>query len=289
MVIHTFGDYARYHPHLHAIVADGLFRTNGTFYVLRQSDPKHLEEIFSAKVFSLLRREGKIDDRQIRKLMSWRHSGFSVYRGNRIAPNDRKAQEALAQYIMRNAFAVEKMTFNEVTGQVIYRSSMKHGPNKRNFEVFSAEEFIAAVTQHIPEKSFQMVRYYGWYSNRTRGILQKAGILKPGEEPVHESSFTVIDVSDYEPPRVPSSTWRQLIKKIWEVDPLRCPRCGEELRIISLIQDPEVIRKILEHLGLWRDDPANIAGDVRGSPRPIAYDPVDDGWPGYEEPTLRDH
>jgi len=31
MVIHTFGDYARFHPHLHAIVADGLLRPNGTF------------------------------------------------------------------------------------------------------------------------------------------------------------------------------------------------------------------------------------------------------------------
>jgi hypothetical protein len=42
--------------------------------------------------FTPLRREGKIDERQIRRLMSWRHSGFSVYRGNRIAPDDRKAQ-----------------------------------------------------------------------------------------------------------------------------------------------------------------------------------------------------
>ncbi len=31
MVIHTFRDYARFHPHLHAIAADGLFRPNGTF------------------------------------------------------------------------------------------------------------------------------------------------------------------------------------------------------------------------------------------------------------------
>jgi hypothetical protein len=36
---------------------------------------------------------------------------------------------------------------------------MTHGGNKKNFEVFSAEEFIAAITQHIPDKSFQMVRY----------------------------------------------------------------------------------------------------------------------------------
>jgi hypothetical protein len=38
MVIHTFGDYARFHPHLHAIAASGLSRPNGTFHCL----PKNL-------------------------------------------------------------------------------------------------------------------------------------------------------------------------------------------------------------------------------------------------------
>jgi len=38
---------------------------------------------------------------------------------------------------------------------------MTHGNNnKKNFELYTAEEFLAAITQHIPEKSFQMVRYY---------------------------------------------------------------------------------------------------------------------------------
>jgi hypothetical protein len=32
---------------------------------------------------------------------------------------------------------------------------------EKNFEIFSAQEFIAAITQHIPDKHFQMVRYYG--------------------------------------------------------------------------------------------------------------------------------
>jgi hypothetical protein len=34
MVNYTFGDYARFHPHLHAIVASGLFRPNETFQCL---------------------------------------------------------------------------------------------------------------------------------------------------------------------------------------------------------------------------------------------------------------
>ena len=45
-----------------------------------------------------------------------------------------------------------------------------------------AEEFIAAITQHIPDKhsrigvrgKLQMLRYYGWYSNRSRGERTKA-------------------------------------------------------------------------------------------------------------------
>ena len=59
-----------------------------------------------------------------------------------------------AQYIIRNPFSEQKMTYNEENGTVIYRSRM-HAKTKRNFEIFSAEEFIASITQHIPEKGFQ--------------------------------------------------------------------------------------------------------------------------------------
>ena len=60
------------------------------------------------------------------------------------------------------------MTYNEKTNTVIYRSKQDYH-SKCNFKVFSAEEFIAAITQHIPAHGFQNVRYYGWYSNKARG------------------------------------------------------------------------------------------------------------------------
>ena len=65
----------------------------------------------------------------------------------------------------------------------------------------------------------------------------------------------MLDVSDYQPRRLPSKTWRELIKKIWEVDPLSCPRCSHEMKIISLIHEPEVIERILRHLGFWKEAP----------------------------------
>jgi len=39
--------------------------------------------------------------------------------------------------------------------------------------VYDAEAFIAALTQHIPDRSFQMLRYYGFYSNKSRGLREK--------------------------------------------------------------------------------------------------------------------
>jgi len=39
--------------------------------------------------------------------------------------------------------------------------------------------------------------------------------------------------------------------KVYEVDPLDCPRCKGPMRVIALIEDKAVIRKILTHLGLW--------------------------------------
>ena len=37
--------------------------------------------------------------------------------------------------------------------------------------------------------------------------------------------------------------------RVYEVDPLVCPRCGARLRVIAVIQNPVQIRKILNHLG----------------------------------------
>jgi hypothetical protein len=35
------------------------------------------------------------------------------------------------------------------------------------------------------------------------------------------------------------------------VDPLSCPQCKAAMKIISVIDQPEVVKQILQHLGLW--------------------------------------
>ena len=64
------------------------------------------------------------------------------------------------------------------------------------------------------------------------------------------------------------------------------------MKIITLIEEAAVVERILKHLELWREPEAR-RGDQRGTtphdaaeaPPELCCEPVDDGWPGYEEPT----
>ena len=59
------------------------------------------------------------------------------------------------------------------------------------------------------------------------------------------------------------------IRKIYESDPLECPKCKGPMRVIALIEDPVVVRAILTHLGRWepqaseRAPPAAAGGLAR--------------------------
>ena len=55
--------------------------------------------------------------------------------------------------------------------------------------------------------------------------------------------------------KLPSKRWRDLILRVWHVDPLRCPVCQNPMRVIAVIDDPRVVEKILRHLGAWHDPP----------------------------------
>ena len=44
--------------------------------------------------------------------------------------------------------------------------------------------------------------------------------------------------------------WARLLKRVFDLDLEHCPQCGGEFRIIAAIEEPEVIARILTHLGL---------------------------------------
>ncbi len=97
------------------------------------------------------------------------------------------------------------------------------------------------MSSHVPEKGEQMVRYYGYYSNVCRGRRKK----------LNQDALIPDILERDEDSQAYRKNWAKLIQKIYEVDPLTCPTCQGQMRILSVIEDQEVIKTILKHLGLW--------------------------------------
>jgi hypothetical protein len=44
--------------------------------------------------------------------------------------------------------------------------------------------------------------------------------------------------------------WHTLLARVYDIDSLKCPKCGGQLRMIAMLTEPEPIRAILESMGL---------------------------------------
>ena len=87
------------------------------------------------------------------------------------------------------------------------------------------------------------VRYYGWYSNVSRGKLQKVSEKDKDHSSIEE--FCGVSASAAKRARA------RFIMQVYEGDPLVCPRCAGAVRIVAVIEQPGVIEKILTHLTHW--------------------------------------
>ncbi len=154
-------------PHIHALVADGVFLPSGTFRVLPPLPADALTEALRHKVLAFLCAEGHLDPELAGRMRQWHHSGFSVHNQVRIKAGDATGRRRLVRYMIRNPFALNKMTYDPRTAMVIYRSKL-HATLKRNYQLMPALKWLRLLFNHVPDKYEHLARYYGYYSNRSR-------------------------------------------------------------------------------------------------------------------------
>jgi hypothetical protein len=169
----------------------------------------------------------------VEKIASWRHSGFSVH--SKVRAETRQEAERVGKYMIRPLLSLQRLSFDEREGKVCYQ----YGKSPEDVERMDYLEFIARVTSHIPDKGQVTVRYFGLYANAHRGKVRKA---QPDKHP-----FIIIE---QECPRIPRRGWAEMIRKVFEVDPLVCPQCQSRMRIIAFITDYAVVDRIIAHLKL---------------------------------------
>jgi hypothetical protein len=257
--VQTFGGLTNWHPHIHAIVGEGVFDKEGNFVPVEQVRLDRATEIWRDKVFDLLFDAGLLRLDTIESMKAWRHSGFNIDTSVRIEAGDNDGMTRLIQYISRCPFSLARMVKLTDDGKVMYHGN---NPNcirypmlgkemtleagmRRNYELFEPLEFLASVTQHIPNKGEHQIKYYGWYSNKSRGM--RAGKHNVSDDSVPEP------LSGYQLKcRI---TWAALIKCVYEVDPLKCPKCGGEMKIVGAIERDQtmLIETYLRAAGLWKE------------------------------------
>jgi hypothetical protein len=153
---------------------------------------------------------------------------------------------------MRPPISLQRMEWAG-TGPVRYRARLGHASGaeqgRKAEEQFDPVEFLARVLMHVPEPRRHLVRYYGAYSSAARGRRRRR---VEGGRPNEQAQLAVVPGEDDEG-RCPDTRalrrrWRELIKRVYEVDPLVCPRCQAEMPVVAFIIDPAVVDKILRHL-----------------------------------------
>ena len=121
---------------------------------------------------------------------------------------------------------------------------------------------LAQLVSNIPNKGG--VRYYGYYSNKLRGLRKKAGT----DDAVPALIESEVLSKEFR------KTWARLIQKIYKVNPLLYPKCSGSMRIIAFIEEKKLVKKILKHLGLW---------DVKRKPPSRANSPPTESFIIYDE------
>ena len=181
------------------------------------------------------------------------------YRGVEDMMPHESSRENLAEYIARPPISLKKIRYEPFKGRVLFHTTYSKY-FKQNVHMFDALDFLAELMQHIPPKGLQLIRRYGLYASRTKGRWEQmpwvAQRAPEAWKAAHQRDGVADDLEyeslsdrDEEVTVDPHKrAWARLLAKVYETDPFVCPKCGAEMKVIAIIEDPDELGRILRHL-----------------------------------------
>lgn len=131
---------------------------------------------------------------------------------------------------------------------------------------------MARLAALVPTPRVNLTRYHGVFAPNHR--------LREQVTPARSGRRKAENANEPAPARHVSMTWAQCLKRVFKIDILTCEHCGGAVNVIASIEDPAVIKKILEHL----DRRGEAATPVF---RPFARAPPYQQLPGLKDPGWR--
>jgi hypothetical protein len=169
-------------------------------------------------------------------------SGFSVHAGVGIRAGDRQRLEQLLRYAARPPVAIDRLA-QVPDGRLTYRLKTPWR-NGTSHVIFETSEFIEKLAALVPAPRANLVRYHGIFGPAAKWRPQ----IVPSPQKSEPADATCRDAYSVSRPR--NYSWAEFMRRVFEIDALKCERCGGRRRIIAAIHPPDTTRKILECLGL---------------------------------------
>ena len=195
-----------------------------------------------------------------------RAAGFSLHAGVACEAHEREKLERLCRYITRPAVSTERVSLT-AQGNIRYRLKTPYRDGTTDV-VFEPLDFIARLAALVPTPRVNLTRYHGVFAPNHR--------LREQVTPARRGRRKAETANEAAPARHVSMTWAQRLKRVFNIDIETCEHCGGAVKVIASIEDPAVIKQILEHLD-------RRAQATPLSLRPFARAPPQQALPGLKK------
>jgi hypothetical protein len=139
---------------------------------------------------------------------------------------------------------------------------MKAGPRPASASTVSHVSHLRKRC-NFPLNSALLQQVHCLYSNKKRGMREEKKTVAVAGQAEPDTPFR----------RKCRMTWAALIQCVYEVDPLKCPKCGGEMKIVGFIEESSVIERILRRCNLWKEPPMR-APPVERHAQPVLAEPA---------------
>ena len=207
-VLHPFGRDLVFKPHVHVVATNGGFTKDNQFVKLKYISYDLLHKKW--QYYLLIELKKYVAKRIIDYCFLKYPRGFAAYIKPEAIWSGKHLAKYIGRYLRHPAIANSRIIFYDK--RIVRFYYLDHKTNKRIICEMKVFDFISAVIQHIPDKHFKMVRYYGLYS---RKIKKKVGIIC-----------------------IQSSLRQQILFESKEKEVFCCPYCNEKMKFVSYFKNP---------------------------------------------------
>jgi hypothetical protein len=258
-VLQHFGSGLNLHVHFHVLLLDGVYvEKDGVPLFRRAPEPSQddLEDLVSwvaARARKLAGQTGTEQEPVVLEPLLKVHAappddlaeprlaaecdGFNLHASPALEASERVALERLCRYVLRGPLALGRLSEGP-RGRLVYRLKSPRRDGTTHI-VLSPMAFLQRLSWLVPLPRIHLTRYHGVlapnhpWRNLVVAKPLRTGILQP-------------------PGRIASRwiDWATLLRRVWAFEVMVCATCGGPRRVIQVVKEGPVARKILAHLGL---------------------------------------